>query len=305
MLDGGSATSGSVRRVWVVIFAFLFLAGCVGPGEKKRYGNGPDLTSIANPPTHRHHPGKIVWHDLLSPDPVASMRFYAGLFGWSFQSRGRYREIYHGGRRIGGIVAVETKRNQEMPATWMISLSVPDVEQAVVWVESQGGRVLRGPVDMPERGWGALIRDPWGADLVVLHARSGDPEDREPDIGDWLWNEVWTLEMASVTRFYERLGHYEGVLEGAGYAALINEGVWRAGVRQIGQKAFSGQWIPVVRVEDPASLLEKVESLGGLVWVRPGEKLDQRDAVLISDNLGALLILQRWDFSGAGPEQGS
>ena len=76
----------------------------------------------------------------------------------------------------------------------------------------------------------------------------------------------------------------------------------RAGVRQIDEENYSGRWVPVVRVEDPEALLKKVESLGGLVWIKPGEKIRNEYTTLICDNNGALLILQKWTFPDDGEE---
>jgi predicted enzyme related to lactoylglutathione lyase len=65
------------------------------------------------------------------------------------------------------------------------------------------------------------------------------------------------------------------------------------GIRKIKQKEFAGRWMPVVRVEDPAALLGKVEALGGRVWTHPEPG---QNTALVSDSAGAFLILQQWDF---------
>jgi hypothetical protein len=43
------------------------------------------LPPIADSANLEHHPGKIVWADLVTPDLAAAERFYGGLFGWSFR----------------------------------------------------------------------------------------------------------------------------------------------------------------------------------------------------------------------------
>jgi predicted enzyme related to lactoylglutathione lyase len=146
-----------------------------------------------------------------------------------------------------------------------------------------------------------LIEDPQGAHLVLLHAKGGDPGDAEPAIGEWLWNETWSVFPDKTADFYRSLGRYSSTLRGNGYVVLINEGKWRAGVRRVDQDAFGGRWIPVVRVEDPVPLLEKVKELGGLVLVRPEENHNR--TALISDNTGALLMLQQWTFPAKGEER--
>jgi len=241
-----------------------------------------------------------VWHDLVTPDSEAARKFYGELFGWTFREHGRYVEILNRGRRIGGIFELKPKKGKKATAEWIASMSVPDVDEAVSYVEARGGKIIHKPVDMPGRGRGALIRDPQGAHLVLLRAEGGDPEDREPEIGDWLWNECWSTAPEETVDFYVHLGGYEETVEGNDYTILVNENKWRAGVRRIEEGKLSGRWIPVVRVEDPAGMLDRVDSLGGVVWVKPGEKASNVRTALISDCTGALLMLQHWTF----PENG-
>jgi len=258
-----------------------------------------DLPPVTQEPTGQRHPGKFIWHDLLTPDTLAARTFYGELFGWSFREESGYIQILNGSRPIGGMLRIRPQQREKVEAQWLASMSVPDLENAADQVESSGGRIINGPLDLGMRGTALLIADPDGAQLLLLDTRGGDPEDREPGLGDWLWNELWTLQPDRAAAFYRKLGKYEEVLKGEGYRVLLNEGHWRAGIRRIESPTYAGRWVPVVRVEDPASLLKKVESLGGTVWVRPEESRNGQTA-LISDNTGALLILQHWEFpSGA------
>ncbi len=295
-----------VRKAAGILAAgLLLLCGCAGLKMNGKSGEAPELIPITPEPTGRYHPGKFVWHDLLTPDAAASRTFYSGLFGWSFREHGNYTEILNSGHRIGGIFEAKPKDGKQAVSQWIASISVPDVAQAISFVESQGGAIIHPPVDMPLRGRGALIRDPRGGHLVVLHAKGGDPPDREPAIGDWLWNENWSTTLDQAAAFYRKLGGYETVVHGDGYSVLINEGRWRAGIRRISDEKYNGCWVPVVRVEDPQTLLKQVENLGGVVWVRPGENPRNKDTALIRDNTGALLILQKWSFPEDGQGGGS
>ena len=283
----------------VILIWFLgifLLASCASLSGQTRPTGKAALTPIIVKPTHEYHPGKLVWHDLITPDSNASKAFYGELFDWVFKEHGQYVQIYSRGKLIGGIVQIKPKEGQKAVASWLASMSVPNVKEAISYIKGHGGKIVNGPVDMPNRGVGALIKDPQGAYLVVLHAKDGDPIDKNPEIGDWLWNEMWTLNLDKAVDFYKGLGKYESTLRHKDYTILLNEGKWRAGVRLIKQKKYSGRWVPVVRVEDPKALLRKVEKLGGLVLVRPGEKSARETTALIADNMGALLILQSWSF---------
>lgn len=283
-----------------ILAAGLLLGGCAAMQEESRTTAALALPPITAQPTGEVHPGKFVWHDLLTPDVVASQTFYGELFGWSFRKVGDYIVIHNGDRMIGGILAIQPKDEKEVAAQWLSVMSVTDVDEAAEHVDAEGGRIINGSMDLGERGRAALIADPEGAHLLLLRARDGDPADREPAMGDWLWNEVWTLDPDPVVVFYNTLGQYEEILQEADYAIFINGGHWRAGVRRIESEAFAGRWVPVVRVKDPLPLLEKVESLGGEVLVRPGEDESTPGVALISDTTGALLMLQAWNFANEG-----
>lgn len=290
--------SGIVRGAVLLIAASLGIAGCstVGdllPGKARVL----PLTPIHDRPTGVQRPGSFVWHDLLTTDPAASKAFYGGLFGWRFEERDGYTEIRNGRHKIGGMVEMKPPEEGRPPAIWLPSLSVPDPDRAAAYVREAGGRVIGGPVEMPGRGRGALIADPRGALLVLLRAAGGDPPARKAAIGDWLWNETWTRRPAATLRFYMGLGGYDSSIDGDGYAVLVRDGTWQAGIRQVEADEHPVQWLPVVRVEDPGALLQRVEQLGGEVWVRPGE-YDNDDAALVADDQGALLILQRWNRPG-------
>ncbi|BCX89113.1 conserved hypothetical protein [Methylomarinovum tepidoasis] len=282
----------------ILLLALLLIGGCSTLGEQGGTGEAFLLPPITEQPTGEHHPGKFVWHDLLTTDEVAAQTFYGELLGWSFRNRGEYIQIYNGDRLIGGIVAIRpgTGKARPVPSQWLAFMSVEDVDRAAETVQANGGTLINGPMSLGERGRAVLIGDPAGAQLLLLHATGGDPMDREPGIGDWLWNEVWTLEPGPLVSFYTEVGQYEGALQGDDYVVLIDEGRWRAGIRSIRQKAYAGRWVPVVRVKDPASLLDKVRKLGGRVLLVPGEEGASEDTALIADNGGAMLILQRWVF---------
>ncbi len=287
-----------VRHIPVCIMVgLLILSGCAGMNTRHESKVSAAFTSITTRPTNIYHPGKIVWHDLITPDSSESRKFYGELFGWSFRDVGGYVEIYNGKRKIGGIVEMKPKKGKNPVAGWLPSISVPDMDEAISYVKSKGGRVINGPVDMPMRGLGALITDPQGSYLAILHARGGDPQDTRAEIGEWLWNEVWTNYLELSAWFYKGLGQYESTIRGGNYVILVNEGKWRAGVRQVKEKPYSGLWVPVVRVRDPDALVPRVEKLGGMVLLKPGQGSAGKNTALIADNEGALLILQRWTYS--------
>ena len=254
-----------------------------------------DLTPVVSSPTGVYHQGKFVWHDLLTADVEGAEDFYGSLLGWTFTKQGRYSVISNKDQAIGGIAEVKPQDKKQHAARWLASLSVPDVDKAVVLVRRYGGVVNEGPVEMENRGRGALVHDPQGAQLMLLHSCDGDPEDADPEIGEWLWVELLSNNSQASLEFYKELGGYESVEWEDDYWLLKNEGKWRCGVRFIPEKDLEVRWIPTVRVADPVVTSSYAEMLGGRVLVEPGDISHNESAALIEDPNGALFAIQRWE----------
>ena len=133
----------------------------------------------------------------------------AGFFGWTFEQLGGYTVVKNDGQNIGGMVQVEESSKITGVARWLCVLSVADVDEAVSLVTKEGGIVHKGPLEMLNRGRGALVSDPQGAKLLLLYASDGDPEDKEPVIGSWLWHELWSNDSEASLAFYRKLAGYE------------------------------------------------------------------------------------------------
>jgi predicted enzyme related to lactoylglutathione lyase len=286
MLRGGDfpATRFALHLVLIVcIPVFQLLAGCATL----------KLTPVVSPPTGVYHQGKFVWYDLLTSDVAIARDFYGELFGWSFKEQGRYTVVLNKAQPIGGMVEVQPKDGKDHAARWLALLSVPDVDQAAAMVLKAGGTVHEGPVDMKNRGRGALVSDPQGAHLVLLHSSSGDPVDTEPPMGAWLWVELWSKDPKAAVAFYEELGGYSSVAGEEDYWFLWKD-EWRGGVRFVPDEDLEVRWIPTVRVPDTVTIAEHAEKLGGQVLVQPQDDSIGGSVALIEDPTGGLLIVQRW-----------
>jgi predicted enzyme related to lactoylglutathione lyase len=270
----------------LVIFLSQLISGC----------STLKLTPVASPPTGVHHQGKFVWFDLLTDDVSLAKNFYGELFDWDFKKRGSYTVILNKGQAIGGMVELQSNEGEKGTARWIPLLSVNDVDKAVAFVQKAGGTIHEGPVDMGKRGRGALINDPQEAPLLLLYSFDGDPPDRDPPIGSWLWIELWTDTPEDSLSFYQELGDYNSFKERKGYWILERNKKWRGGIRSVPyEEGFKTCcWIPVVRVSNATVTSQQVEELGGQVLVPPKDASDGGSVSLIEDPAGALLIVQRW-----------
>lgn len=290
----------SLSRGFYVAVGFvllqLLLTGCAATSKNPQR----ELTPITDSPTGIYQPGKFVWNDLLTDDATAAKAFYGPLFGWTFEEHVGYTLVKNDGQSIGGIAQVSDESAKAGVSRWLCALSVNDVDLAADLVTKAGGVVNVGPVDMENRGRGAVVRDPQGAQLLLIHAFGGDPENDEPAIGSWLWHELWSNNSEASLDFYQKLSGFDFIGEKDDYLILLKDDDWRAGIRYVDDSELEMRWVPVVRVADTEAIAMQAKTLGGTVVVDP-RPTETGSVALLSDPSGALLLIQRW--SAQPPEQ--
>ncbi|MEJ2474618.1 MAG: VOC family protein, partial [Desulfobacterales bacterium] len=125
-------------------------------------------------------PGKVVWHDLVTPDMDKARNFYAGLFGWSFEDLSDgYAIARHNGRLVAGIAKLDRSVRSSI---WLTLVSVPDMDRLLTEATAAGGKIILNPFDLPNRGRVAVLRDPQDAAFGVVQSSHGDPADRKADV---------------------------------------------------------------------------------------------------------------------------
>ncbi len=271
-----------------------------------------NLPSVTDRPTNLSLSGKIVWHDLISDTPEASERFYSELFGWEFEPVGKkfglgddinYSIIRHKGRLIGGMVNENKLQRSEEISQWIPLMSVSDIHAAIVRLEADGGVVFTPATELADRGWLAVVSDPQGAIFALVQTNSGDPVDRKPKIGDFLWSEVWTNNVDSATDFYGNLAGYNKETtildDDFTYRMLGSENRPRIGLVKNPLPELDPVWVSYIRVEDPAPILERVEELGGTIILDTRERDVGGKVALITGPSGAGIALQTWDPENA------
>lgn len=116
-------------------------------------------------------PQHVRWNELASPDLGAAKAFYARHFGFEFNNAmpmgpmGDYCFIEHHGVVLGAIMQ---QAQAGQPALWLPYIGVTSVMAAKAAIETGGGEVLNGPMEVPGGDWIIVARDPQGAAFGVV-----------------------------------------------------------------------------------------------------------------------------------------
>ena len=263
------------------------------------------LPAIVEPASQEHHPGKIIFIELVTPDLTAAKQFYAGLFGWTFHDiqagRIEYAEAFHDGRPVAGLIHKNVPAGEHRQPAWLSFFAVGDVDAAKKVALQNGAKVLFEPHNIPDRGREAVFADPQGAVFAVLASSSGDPSDVLATPGEWIWSSLITSDPDTDAAFYQTLFNYE-VFElpassvGVQHLLLASDNYARASVNTLpaNRRNAHPHWLNYIRVEDTVKMTAKVVALGGRVLVEPRIDRHGGKVAVVADPLGAPFGLLEW-----------
>ena len=155
------------------------------------------------------------WVELQTTDPSAAKKFYASLFGWSYQDKpmpqaGVYSMAMLNGDTVAAVAAMPPGAPDGVPPMWNTYLAVDDVDAAAEKAGRAGGQLLMPPTDIGEAGRMAFVADPTGAVVGLWQANKHIGATVVGDTGAVVWNELVTDKPESALPFYQRRRHGGG-----------------------------------------------------------------------------------------------
>jgi predicted enzyme related to lactoylglutathione lyase len=212
--------------------------------------------------------GRFVWHDHASGDRDRAKTFYAELLGWEIEifkpGEMDYPMISANGQQHGGFGPAQGGA----PSHWLGHVVVEDVEAAMQRAKGAGGEIVTGPMEIPEVGRIAVIRDPQGA---VISAFEPQGEARIPE-GAFLWDELRTSDLDGAKRFYgEVFGWTAGdvEVEGQSYTLFQLGETSVAGCSTAAGEGTPPHWAPYLATDDVDASTAKAKELGATVYLEP------------------------------------
>jgi predicted enzyme related to lactoylglutathione lyase len=259
-----------------------------------------------------HHPGKVVWADLVTPDLASAQSFYGSLFGWTFQQvhagKSDYAVVLAGGRPIGGILQRPVPTGEHRQPAWLTFLAVKDVDAAVRVALSHGAKSVSEPKTYARRGRQAVLTDPEGAVFALLASAGGDPPDDLAEPGEWIWSALLSKDPAQSAAFYQNVFGYDvfdaDSDDGSEHMVLSSDDYARASVNTLpaGSARRHPHWLNFIRVTGAAEAAKKAVSLGGRILVEPHDDGPGGLWAVISDPAGAPIGVMEWSESESKAE---
>jgi predicted enzyme related to lactoylglutathione lyase len=159
---GGATVVVGARDVSIGrVAAIIDPEGAVLGIARSSIGDPDDRTTAAAP-------GRVVWSELLSSDPVAAAGFYRLLAGLDVEvverRGGLYTMLTNGGVKRAGIMP---RPADDVDPVWLTYFGVSDPKAAAAKAKELGGTVLLPPSPDLREGTMAVVTDPVGAVLVL------------------------------------------------------------------------------------------------------------------------------------------
>lgn len=113
-------------------------------------------------------PGRIAWTDLTIENAEDIRDFYQSVVGWNSTSfdMGGYEDYCMSPpdeeMPVAGVCHARGK-NADLPAQWLIYITVKNLDAAIAACSERGGEVIAGPRKQGETDRYCVIRDPAGA----------------------------------------------------------------------------------------------------------------------------------------------
>jgi uncharacterized protein len=241
--------------------------------------------------------GDFIWYELMTPDPDGSRAFYSKVVGWDIgPSDGEpgYAMIKGSESEVGGMLTLSAEMQQHgARPVWLGYVNTANVDETVTSIEHGGGKLLMGPVDIPQ-GRFAMVADPQGAVFYVMAPKPPEgQEDKESlafsydkkRVGHCAWNELMTSDQAAAWHFYGTrfgwvqdgemdmgpLGKYQFIKHAARHKPDVMGSGMVGAFMPMMPGAPAPLWSHYFRVADVDAAVETVKANGGQILHGPDE----------------------------------
>ena len=249
----------------------------------------------------QHAAGMFCWSQLGTKDPEGAKKFYAQLFGWTFDDAmidGQgFTLVKKAGKTIGGLYGLmKDQRDRGVEPNWEGYIAVEDADQIVAQVKKNGGQILMGPIDIADHGRMAVCQDPTTATFSLWQAKRQIGAELVNEIDTMCWNELITDDAAKAGAFYRKLFGWteeKMPLPERAYTVFKNNGAQAAGMMQATpeMRLTHPYWLTYFAVADCDKGVAKAQQLGGRTMLKPTDIPNIGRFSVLTDPQGAYFAI--------------
>jgi predicted enzyme related to lactoylglutathione lyase len=222
-------------------------------------------------------PGTFSWTDLSTTDQDAAKKFYAELFGWTYDDNPVGDGSFYSMAKIDDkyVAAItgqpEQQREAGAPPMWNSYVTVESADDTVTRARELDAGVHADAFEVMDAGRMAVIQDPQGAYFLIWEPEGHIGAGLVNAPGALCWNELSTSDVDGASKFYSELFDwtvtpFEGME--TPYSTIANsDGHGNGGIRPTMPPESPSFWLAYFGVEDLDSALSKVGELSGNVLV--------------------------------------
>jgi predicted enzyme related to lactoylglutathione lyase len=247
------------------------------------------------------------WFELATTRAADAKRFYADLFGWSYEGMplpggGEYNIVKRGDATVGAIYqqTPETGLGQ-MPPSWSAYVAVESADVATARAKELGGTALKEPFDVMDVGRMAVLRDPTGAIFNVWQATGPGPR-AQLDYrakGRVCWVECQTRGAKQASEFYASLFGWRIDADKPDYIQFFSGEAPLGGFFELTGKShmdsIAPHWSLYFATDDVDASTAQLKQLGGRIYMPPMNLPGVGRFAVAADPQGAELTLFRLD----------
>jgi predicted enzyme related to lactoylglutathione lyase len=231
--------------------------------------------------------GTFVWRENVSSDPQRAQDFYTQLFGWEIEhfTAGEfdYPMIAANGQMHGGFPTVP----EGTPPHWVSNVQVDSADDTIEKAKAAGGDLVAGPMDIPEVGRYAVLKDPQGAIIVAFQPAGEGPA----GAGVFVWDELGTQDVEGAESFYSDVFGWTTNDMGEEYGGyktfnLGEKGV--GGLMKMPDPSIPSMWAPYIATEDVDATVVKAQGLGGSTVIEAMDIPAVGRIAVLKDPVGAV-----------------
>ena len=190
---------------------------------------------------------------------------------------GVYTILKRGDQDVAGLYEMSGPQFEGVPPHWAAYVWHDDVDAAVAKAKALGAEILGGPFDIPGVGRMAVLKDPQGAVVQLLHGTESECAqvvDSSP--GSFCWSELMTTDPDAAGSFYANLVGWQAATQemapGMAYTSFLQGERPVGGMMKMEGAQWRGvppHWMNYVSVDSVDAVATKAAELGGVVIVPP------------------------------------